>query len=109
MNEGGTLAPIFGGILGTGPGSGMALMFIISGTLGILVGLGGYAVPIIRNVEDILPDHDAIPSPPPALANQLQKLIDDRQRIIEQPNSPARDLALRRISERMREIGRQPR
>jgi MFS family permease len=109
MSAGGTLAPIFGGFLGTGPGAGMALMFIISGTLGILVGMGGYSVPIIRNVEDILPDHDAIPSPPKALTNQLQKLIEDRQRIIEKPTSPERDLALRRISELMRELGRQPR
>jgi hypothetical protein len=109
MSEGGSLTPIFGGLLGTGPGSGMALMFIISGTLGILVGLGGYAIPIIRNVENILPNHDAMPSPLPALVNQLQKLIDDRQHIIEQPASPSRELALRRISEQMRELGRQPR
>ncbi|UCE44234.1 MAG: hypothetical protein JSV57_01750, partial [Candidatus Bathyarchaeota archaeon] len=42
---------------GSGPGAGMALMFVISGALGILVGFGGYAISIVRNVEDILPDH----------------------------------------------------
>jgi hypothetical protein len=35
----------------------MSLMFVIAGALGILVGLGGYAFPAVRNVEDILPDH----------------------------------------------------
>ena len=29
------------------------------GLLGALVGVVGYAVPAIRNVEDIMPDHDA--------------------------------------------------
>jgi DHA3 family macrolide efflux protein-like MFS transporter len=38
----------------------MALMFIITGILGTLVGLGGYAFPAVRNAEDILPDYDAV-------------------------------------------------
>ncbi|UCE44559.1 MAG: MFS transporter [Candidatus Bathyarchaeota archaeon] len=57
MMPGGSLVHILGGLVGTGPGAGMALMFIISGFLGILVGLGGYAFRIVRDVEDILPDH----------------------------------------------------
>ncbi|MFX1563230.1 MAG: MFS transporter [Promethearchaeota archaeon] len=58
MPDGG-LATMFGGAVGTGPGAGMSLMFIIAGILGILVSLGGYAFHIVRNAEDILPDHDA--------------------------------------------------
>jgi hypothetical protein len=58
MPDGG-LATLFGGAVGTGPGAGMSLMFIIAGILGILVSLGGYAFHIVRNSEDILPDHDA--------------------------------------------------
>ncbi|MGD8564761.1 MAG: MFS transporter [Candidatus Bathyarchaeota archaeon] len=57
MMPGGSGVPLFGWLVGTGPGAGMSLMFIIAGALGILVGLGGYALPIVRNVEDILPDH----------------------------------------------------
>jgi DHA3 family macrolide efflux protein-like MFS transporter len=53
----GSLADTFGGLLGTGPGAGMALMFVISGVLGTLVGLSGYAFRVVRDAEDILPDH----------------------------------------------------
>lgn len=60
MMEGGVLVPAFGSLLGTAPGAGMALMFIISGVLGIFVGLGGYLFPLIRDVEDRLPDHDEL-------------------------------------------------
>jgi Major Facilitator Superfamily len=51
----------FGWLVGTGPGAGMALMLVISGILGTLVGLGAYAFPAVRNVESIMPDHDALP------------------------------------------------
>ncbi|UCC32997.1 MAG: MFS transporter [Candidatus Bathyarchaeota archaeon] len=57
MTLGGSWVPIFGWLVGSGPGAGMALMFVISGALGMLVGFGGYAIPIVRNVEDILADH----------------------------------------------------
>ena len=59
MMSGGNWVPLFGWLVGTGPGAGMSLMFVIAGTLGMLVGLGGYAIPVVRNVEDILPDHIA--------------------------------------------------
>ncbi len=60
MNPGGALAPLLGGILGTGPGAGMAVMFLISGVLGVLVGVAGYLFPLVRDVEDYLLDHDAV-------------------------------------------------
>jgi hypothetical protein len=63
MAAGGGLSSIFGGLVGTGPGSGMSLMFIAGGIFGVLVGLVGYAIPVIRNAEDILPDHDAVTGP----------------------------------------------
>jgi MFS family permease len=59
MQRGGSLAPYFGQFVGTGTGSGMAVMFIIAGILGAFAGLAGYAFPAIRNAEDILPDYDA--------------------------------------------------
>jgi MFS family permease len=57
----GNLQPLFGGLVGSGRGAGMALMLVIAGVLGIVVGLGGYAFRVVRNAEDILPDHDAKP------------------------------------------------
>jgi len=75
MLAGGSLAGLFGGLLGdlvgSSSGSGMSLMFVITGFVGALVGLAGYAVPAVRNVEDLLPDHDAAPGPVPVPASEL--------------------------------------
>lgn len=57
LMPGGSLASMFGGLVGTGPGAGMSLMFVFAGVLGMLVGLGGYAFHAVRNVESILPDY----------------------------------------------------
>ncbi len=64
MKSGGSLEALFGPLVGTGPGAGMSLMFVIAGVLGILVGLSGYAFRAVRDIEDILPDHTVEPSPP---------------------------------------------
>ncbi len=64
MMPGGSLAPIFGPLVGTGPGAGMVLIFVLMGVLGVIPGLAGYAIESIRNIEDILPDHDAITTTP---------------------------------------------
>ncbi len=60
MASRGVLAETFGWLVGTGPGAGMALMFVISGLLGAVVGLGGFLFPAVRNVEEIMPDHDVM-------------------------------------------------
>ncbi|MBL7161021.1 MAG: MFS transporter [Anaerolineales bacterium] len=63
MSDGGTLAPVFGWLVGTGTGAGIALMFVFTGVLLGLTGVVGYLIPVIRRVEELLPDHDAsIPS-----------------------------------------------
>jgi len=59
MMQGGSLVAIFGGLIGTGPGAGMSLIFVFAGALGILIGLVGFSLRVVRNVEDILPDHKA--------------------------------------------------
>lgn len=56
MQEGGSLVPIFGSIVGVGDGPGMSLLIIASGLLGILVGIAGYLVKTVRDIEVILPD-----------------------------------------------------
>ena len=61
MAPDGALARVFGPIVGTGPGAGMGLMFVFAGLLGALVGLAGYLFRAVRNAEDLLPDHDAVP------------------------------------------------
>ena len=58
MRPEGLLAPIFGGVVGTDVGSGMAVIMLLMGALGIMIGLVGYLIPAIRNVETILPDHN---------------------------------------------------
>jgi MFS transporter, DHA3 family, macrolide efflux protein len=62
MSSDGALAVLFGPLVGIGPGAGMALMFIITGLLGAGVAVAGYLVPVVRNAEDLLPDHDQAPS-----------------------------------------------
>jgi len=55
-----SLATTFKGWVGTGHGSGMALLFIFCGLGSALVGLIGYFLPFIRNAETTLPDHDQL-------------------------------------------------
>ena len=58
MANGGALTPVFGWLVGTGPGAGMALVFVIAGLIGASTSLGGYLFKAVRNVESIIPDHD---------------------------------------------------
>lgn len=64
MRAGGSLAPVFSPLVGSGPGSGMALMFILVAGLTALSGAVAFAFPVVRNVESRLPD--AVPVPTPA-------------------------------------------
>ncbi len=63
MRVGGPLTGAFSWLVGSGPGAGMALLVIITGVAASTVGLLGYAFPVVRNAETILPDHDAAPAP----------------------------------------------
>lgn len=60
MLSDGSLVQAFGGLVGTGPGAGMALLFVFFGLAAGLVGLSGYFFKVIRDAEDLLPDHDAL-------------------------------------------------
>jgi DHA3 family macrolide efflux protein-like MFS transporter len=60
MQPGGGLAASLGWLVGTGPGAGMALIFIICGGLGVILALIAYLIPVIRDVERSLPDYDAV-------------------------------------------------
>ncbi|MGD2114284.1 MAG: MFS transporter, partial [Acidobacteriota bacterium] len=56
MMSGGALAPLFGAVVGIGEGAGMSLMMLLAGLAGILVGLLGFVVRNVRDVETLLPD-----------------------------------------------------
>ena len=66
MMEGGGLTPFFGWLVGVGSGTGISLLFVIMGLFGMAIGLGGYLTPDVRNVENIIPDHDVIASEIPS-------------------------------------------
>lgn len=59
MRMGGPLTAPFGYLVGTGPGAGMALIFIMAGIFGAILSLGVYAIRTVRDVETVMPDHDA--------------------------------------------------
>jgi hypothetical protein len=52
MQPGSTLSAVLGGLVGTGPGAGMAVMFLGTALLGTLMSLSGYLVRAVRCVED---------------------------------------------------------
>lgn len=58
MQSGGALVGLLGGVFGTHAGSGMALIITICGVLIALVGLGGYWLRPVKEVEVLIPDHD---------------------------------------------------
>jgi hypothetical protein len=62
------LARTFAGLVGTGPGSGMSFQFIAAGLLYLAFAVLALSVRAVRDVETILPDHEAA-APAPAAAD----------------------------------------
>lgn len=56
------LSRTFGLFVGTGPGAGMALLVFMMGILGVVAGIAGFMVPVIREADTRMPDHDAVPA-----------------------------------------------
>jgi DHA3 family macrolide efflux protein-like MFS transporter len=54
------LSSAFGWLVGNSPGSGMSLQYIFSGVAYMAIVLAAWFIPIIRNVETLLPDHDQL-------------------------------------------------
>lgn len=52
MRAEGWLRAALGPLVGTGPGAGMAVMFLGTAILGMLMSLSGYLFPAVRHVED---------------------------------------------------------
>lgn len=72
MSQSGALPDMFGWLVGTGPGSGFGLMILLCGIGGTLVGLAGYLVPALRNVDENLPDY--APLPPVGLVRRINPI-----------------------------------
>jgi len=73
---GGWSAVAFGWAVGTGPGSGMAVIMIFFGILTILSLVAGFVIPSIRDMEKILPDHDQlekVAKPSPQIVPESEK------------------------------------
>jgi hypothetical protein len=59
MMSGGSLVPVFGWLVGTGPGAGIAVLFVVMGVFGSITSLAGYSIRSIRDLETLIPDYDA--------------------------------------------------
>ena len=60
------LSQTFGGWFGSGSGAGMGMLITLCGLLTALIACAALFVPVIRHVEDLLPDHDQVPAATPA-------------------------------------------
>lgn len=79
MAPGGLLAPVFGGLVGTGPGAGMSLLILLSAALGVLIPIASYLIPAFRNVEDIIPDIETMSTHEPIVRATLRDGTKDSQ------------------------------
>jgi hypothetical protein len=50
-------------LVGSGPGAGIGLMFVMAGTLALCLSLAFYGVPAIRRMETTLPDQGSAAEP----------------------------------------------
>jgi hypothetical protein len=101
------LATTLGPIIGTGPGRGMALLFIIGGGIAAMIGISGYVFRVLRDADTLLPDHDTLLSamPPDERLTRMQELLEQRNHWVAQPVTPEREQALKTISYSLRKLG----
>lgn len=104
MQPDGALVPLFGWLVGTGAGAGMSVMFVVTGLIGVAVGLGGYLFPAIRNAEELLVDHEVVVQTA-VLKKRLNELTAERQVLRQAPITVQNQQALKAIALEMRQIG----
>jgi len=63
MLDSGGLAPVFGWLVGTGPGAGISLMFVFASLATTTLVAVASRLRVIRDVERALPDHDTVQGP----------------------------------------------
>ncbi|NWG07389.1 MAG: MFS transporter [Chloroflexi bacterium] len=81
------LSNFFGPLVGTGPGSGMGLLIFLCGIGATLVGLSGYVLRPVRQLDDLLPDHDAVPAKSASVQKQhdADKTVKDGKKKVLTP------------------------
>ena len=62
MAQPGLFQTIFSKLVGTGPGSGMSLLILFTGALTVIAVAIGFSLPILRNVDTLIPDFDEVPA-----------------------------------------------
>lgn len=72
MQVGGWGTDLFGWLVGTGPGAGMGLMMVLAGAVGVILGLSGFIIPSIRNLEKLIPDCETEPEPVVATSETVE-------------------------------------
>lgn len=76
MQVGGWGTDLFGWLVGTGPGpgpgAGMGLMMVLAGAVGVILGLSGFIIPSIRNLEKLISDCDTEPEPVVATSETVE-------------------------------------
>jgi MFS family permease len=74
MMQGGS----FSWLVGSGPGAGMALLLVVSGLLAAAASGAGYLFYVVRNAEDLLPDHEMVggPAAPPPVEAAAPAVAD---------------------------------
>jgi amino acid adenylation domain-containing protein len=81
MRPGGALSHVAGGVLGTGPGRGMALLVVSLGAVQVLLTAAGLRWRTLHRMEDVLPD--AIPGPVVTFdRDRLQAEADSRLTLV---------------------------
>ena len=64
--EGGTFAAVVGGIIGSGPGRGIGLLFVLMGLTVAVAAAVGWSRPAIRDLETAVPDVELVDEMIPA-------------------------------------------
>jgi len=72
MGIGGWGTGLFGWLVGTGPGAGMGLMMVFAGAAGVILGLSGFVIRSIRNLERLIPDCENEPETTPGLVETAE-------------------------------------
>jgi MFS transporter, DHA3 family, macrolide efflux protein len=60
MRSSNPVSDLFSPWFGMGDGAGLTLLYTCTAFMMLVVGIGGYAIPTLRNVETILPDGDEL-------------------------------------------------
>ncbi|GIG87884.1 non-ribosomal peptide synthetase/MFS transporter [Plantactinospora endophytica] len=76
LEPGGALASSVGAVLGTGPGRGLAFLVVLSGLAQLAWAYRGWRNPVLRNLEDDLPD--ALPPARLGDRDEMQRLADEQ-------------------------------